>query len=185
MTMKNVTACLAIALGAAVAGCNGEEDQASTPAPAAQPAASPQPAAPKTSGTAATPAGTERPPQQGAQPAPPPSGLPDQRDEAPPPAAPQEPPQAAASKPPPAAQQQPAQPTNKPNPAQAQTPQDKARALLEQLQSQKGQGQWDAGEKTLQELDKLKGSLPADVRDEIDSERASFRAAKQIWGQSR
>jgi hypothetical protein len=69
--------------------------------------------------------------------------------------------------------------------ATAASPQEKARALLDQLVVQKGQAKWAEGEKTLQDLDKLKGSLPKEMREEIDSERASFRAAKAIWGQDR
>ena len=185
---RHVLICAAAAVTAlGILGCNGEDDAA----PVAQPAA------PQQEGAGAPPARQTTPPQTPAdeprdaaaptadneparqtETAPPPP-----TDTAPP--TPQSEPPAAQSQPPAArAQQQPPAPSGAAA-AAANTPQAKARALLDQLLVQKGQAKWAEGEKTLQELEKLKGSVPKDMRDEIEAERSSFRAAKSIWGQDR
>jgi hypothetical protein len=169
-----------------ILGCNDEDDAAPVAQPAA-PQSTPGPSARQTTpppAPAAEPTGTAAPtaddePARQVESAPPPTPP---TEATPPPAAqPQPPPQT----PTPRAPQQQQQQQPPPAAAAANTPQAKARALLDQLVVQKGQAKWAEGEKTLQELEKLKGSLPRDMRDEIEAERSSFKAAKAIWGQDR
>jgi hypothetical protein len=182
---RHLLTCAAAAVTAlGILGCNDEDDAAQvpqpaapqdTPAPPARQTTPPQTPANEPTGTAAPTADNE--PARQAETAPPPP------EHTPPPAA--QPQQPAPQTPAPRAPQQQQQQQQPPPAAVANTPQAKARALLDQLVVQKGQAKWAEGEKTLQELEKLKGSLPKGMRDEIESERSSFRAAKAIWGQDR
>jgi hypothetical protein len=171
--------CLMVSASIAVLmGCDREsEDRAPAPAQQQPPTnvetkQKPPPVADRPTGSAQpTPMPTQKQPAP-SESAPAPS---DAFSRSPAPAQPQPPRTAAPS---------PAQPSQPPAQA-ALTPEAKARQLLDQLRVQKGEGKWADGEKTLQELEKLKRSLSNDLKDEIDSERASFRAAKAIWNQDR
>ena len=184
---RHVLSCAAAAAATlGVLGCNGEDDAA----PVAQPSAPQQQGAPAPAARQTTPPQSADEPHDAAAPtadnapvrqtetaSPPPT------DTAPP--APHSEPPAPQLQPPAGRTQQQQQPSPSETAAAANTPQAKARALLDQLLVQKGQAKWAEGEKTLQELEKLKGSVPKDMRDEIEAERSSFRAAKAIWGQDR
>ena len=170
-------------------GCNDKDESAPSPQqPASPPARQTTPPQSPVSGGAAQPSDDARD-------AAPPAGdtsstEKEKRDavstptETVPPATPQ--PQAPAPQSqPPTPRAQPQQQQQPPPAATANTPQAKARVLLDQLMAQIAQNQWKEGEKTLQELNKLKASVPQEMREEIDNAKASFNAAKQISNQDR
>ena len=188
MTQRVRSYVLACAAAAAlgITGCNGEDETAPAPQP---PAVQQQQQAPQREVAPQSPPPGQFDNMPGAQPTKPSgqdtpgsTGEPSTPPATETPSAPE--PQGRASTPPPAARQQPPAPTARGG-ATANTPEAKARALIERLQAQKSENKWVEGEKTIQELEKLKGSLPPEMRDEVDNERASFRMAKQIFNQDR